>query len=123
VLGLVGAGLMLLGVYAFPYFKNLGTLASFLSGEQRVLLMQSVFPIVVLAVASVLALSLRGAEAWSAGALIGVGLVEASENVSEVIRLSAGLGLWLLLVGSVLAAVGGLLGIIQASKPQASTMP
>ena len=116
VLGLAGAGLILLGTFAFPFSSGEfeSTLITLYSDDLGLLFLEFLLPAVVVIAVSIAGLTIPRRIQWCAGALFGAGITTVGRYILFVMQPNFGVGLWLYIVGSVTAAVGGIVAVLQS---------
>jgi hypothetical protein len=126
ILGLIGAVLVLLGLFALPFFGGVdgvdGSLgAIFLDRDDLLSLCLSYLlaPVLFIAV-SVIGLTSRVRLPWVGGVLIGAGAVTAGIHLDYILGGHAREGPWLVLVGSGAALSGGLVAILRPGRERSS---
>lgn len=126
IFGLIGAALILVGIFAVPFFSELDmSVASFhLDDGDLVSLFLSylLFPVVIIA-ACLVALMRRLRVDWVAGVLIGAGAVMGGAYLDYVLSGNSAAGGWLVLVGASAALAGGLVAVFQSAARRSSSQP
>lgn len=116
ILGLVGAGLILLGTFVFPFLRGgfEPTLFTLYSSALGLLFLEFLLPAVVVIAVSVAGLASHTRTQWFAGALLGAGITTVGRHILLVTDINAGVGLWLYIAGSLTAAAGGIVAVLRS---------
>jgi hypothetical protein len=117
IFGLVGAALILLGVFAFPLFSG-GEPVGTSVDDIDFLFLQFLLPPILMAAASIVGLTSRSRLDWLAGVLIGSGVVTAGGFLTLVTGGASdiGAGVWCHILGSLSAAAGGMVAAFQPRR-------